>query len=125
MATDPRCANQAFNLTNGDLIRWENLWPKIARFFGMEMAPRRHMNLVRTMADKGPVWDRIVAKYDLEPYRYEEIVSWAYGDIVFSTGHDIISDMGKARRFGFHEVVDTEQMFLDVFETYRRNRVIP
>ncbi len=125
MATDPRCANQAFNITNGDLIRWENVWPKFARFFDMEAAPRRHMCLVKTMADKGPLWERIVARHHLKPYRYEEIVSWAYGDIVFSTDHDIISDMGKARRFGFHEAVDTEKMFLDVFESYRRDRIIP
>jgi PRISE-like Rossmann-fold domain len=30
MATDSRCANEPFNITNGDLIRWENLWLKIA-----------------------------------------------------------------------------------------------
>lgn len=125
MATDAKCANQAFNVTNGDLIRWENLWPKFADFFGMEVGPRRQMNLVKTMADKGTLWNRIVAKHGLKPYRYEEIVSWAYGDIVFSTDHDIISDMGRARRYGFHEVVDTEQMFLDVFESYRRDRIIP
>jgi nucleoside-diphosphate-sugar epimerase len=125
MATESRCADQAFNITNGDLIRWENVWPKFAQFFEMETGPRRHISLTQTMADKGRVWESIVAKHDLRPYRYEEIVSWAYGDIVFSTEHDIISDMGKARRFGFHEVVDTEEMFLDVFESYRRDRIIP
>jgi len=25
MAAAPKCANQAFNIANGDLIRWENL----------------------------------------------------------------------------------------------------
>ena len=35
MATTAKCANEAFNITNGDLIRWENLWPKFARFFGI------------------------------------------------------------------------------------------
>jgi nucleoside-diphosphate-sugar epimerase len=40
MATDSRCANEPFNITNGDLIRWENLWPKIAFYFGMEVGPR-------------------------------------------------------------------------------------
>ena len=35
MATDSRCANEPFNVTNGDLIRWESLWPKIAFYFGM------------------------------------------------------------------------------------------
>ena len=29
-ATNSQCANQAFNITNGDLIRWNDLWPKIA-----------------------------------------------------------------------------------------------
>ena len=55
MATDPKCANQAFNITNSDLIRWQNLWPKFANFFGMELAPPRHINLTRSMADKGPI----------------------------------------------------------------------
>jgi hypothetical protein len=57
MATTPSCANQAFNITNGDLIRWEHTWPKIAQYFGMEMGPRRNISLVQFMADKGPVWD--------------------------------------------------------------------
>ena len=30
-ATEPRCANQAYNITNGDTFRWCNLWPRIAR----------------------------------------------------------------------------------------------
>ncbi len=38
-ATDPRCANQAFNITNGDLFRWEELWPKLAAWFKLETAP--------------------------------------------------------------------------------------
>jgi hypothetical protein len=49
MATDPKCANQAFNITNSDLIRWQNLWPKFAKFFGMELAPPRHINLARSL----------------------------------------------------------------------------
>ncbi|MGH8676879.1 MAG: SDR family oxidoreductase, partial [Burkholderiales bacterium] len=33
MATSPNCVNQAFNVTNGDLFRWQDLWPKIAGVF--------------------------------------------------------------------------------------------
>ena len=29
-ATNPECANQAFNINNGDLFRWQEMWPKIA-----------------------------------------------------------------------------------------------
>jgi nucleoside-diphosphate-sugar epimerase len=125
MATEPRCANQAFNITNGDLIRWENLWPRIARYFHLEPGPRRQLSLAKFMADKGPVWDRIVHKHGLKPYRYEEVVSWPYGDFVFTPEFDIVSDTGKSRRFGFHEFVDTEEMFFRIWDQYRAARVLP
>lgn len=125
MATTPACANQAFNITNGDLIRWENTWPKVARYFGMELGPRRQISLPRMMADKGPVWDRIVERYGLRPHPYEEIVSWPYGDFVFAREFDIISDMGKARRFGFHDSMDTEEMLFRIWDDLRAQRVLP
>jgi len=125
MTTEPRCTNQAFNITNGDLIRWENLWPRIARYFHMEPGQRRHISLAKFMADKSPVWDRIVQKHGLKPYRYEKIVSWPYGDFVFAPEYDIISDTGKSRRFGFHESVDTEEMFFRLWDQYRAARVLP
>lgn len=125
MATSPQCANQAFNITNGDLFRWENLWPKIAAFFDMEVGPQRNISLQQFMADKGPVWDRIVKKHGLKPHKFEEIAAWKFGDFAFSAEWDVISDMGKARRFGWTEAVDTEEMFLRLFEEFRRERVIP
>jgi nucleoside-diphosphate-sugar epimerase len=125
MATDPKCANQAFNITNSDLIRWQNVWPKFANFFEMELAPPRYTNLTRSMADKGPIWDRIVEKNGLQKFRFEEIAAWGYPDGVFASDYDIVSDTSKARRFGFHDLVDTEEMFLRMFSDFRRDRIIP
>jgi nucleoside-diphosphate-sugar epimerase len=125
MATAPNCANQAFNITNGDLIRWENLWPRFARSFDMELAPPRHLSLTRFMADKGPVWERIVAGHGLRPYAYEQIAAWGFGDFVFGSDYDIVSDTGKARRAGFRDSVDTEEMFLRLFAGFRAERIIP
>ena len=125
MATEPGCANQAFNIVNGDLIRWKNIWPRFAHFFGLEPAAPRAIRLAQELQDKEPVWNAIVRRHGLQPHRYRDIVSWPYGDIVFSTGHDIVSSMSKARASGFREAVDTEVMFLDLFERYRRERIIP
>ncbi|MEO8040438.1 MAG: SDR family oxidoreductase [Betaproteobacteria bacterium] len=125
MATEAKCANQAFNVTNGDLIRWQHLWPAFADFFGMELAPPRHISLGRTMADKGPVWDRIVADHKLEPYSYREIVAWGYPENVFNSDYDIVSSTTKARLAGFYDMVDTEAMFLRMFAEFRGNRIIP
>lgn len=125
MATTPHCANHAFNITNGDLIRWENIWPKIAQYFTMEAGARRHISLVKTMADKGPVWDRIVQKHGLRPIAYKDIVLWPYGDFVFTPGYDVISNLGKLRKFGFHNYVDTEEMFFRLWDEMRADKIIP
>lgn len=125
MATEPKCANEAFNVTNGNFIRWENLWPGLAAYFGMDLGPPRHIRLTQMMADKAAVWDRIVKKHRLKPYRYEEIVSWAYGDFVFTPEFDIMSDMTKIRQHGFCDAVDTEKMLYRLFDQFRKDRFIP
>lgn len=125
MATEPKAGNQAFNITNGDVFRWQNLWPKFAEFFGMELGPPRYLPIRSMMADKGPVWDRVVAKHGLKAHAYKEIVAWGYPENVFNSDYDIISDTGKARRMGFHDSVDSEEMFLRMFAEFRRNRIIP
>jgi hypothetical protein len=55
MATDSEMRQPSGNIANSDLIRWQNLWPRFASFFGMELAPPRNLNLARSMADKGPI----------------------------------------------------------------------
>jgi nucleoside-diphosphate-sugar epimerase len=124
-ATDPRCANSAFNLTNGDVFRWRHLWPGFAEFFGMALGDAQQISLTRFMADKAPVWDRIVARHGLQPIPFAEIAAWPFGDFVFSADYDVMSDTSKARRHGFHEVVDSEEMFLRLFAEFRAARVIP
>jgi nucleoside-diphosphate-sugar epimerase len=123
-ATDERCANQAFNISNGDLFRWSELWPKIARFFDLEVAPQLQMSLEVVMADKEPLWRSLVKKYELTP-SYAEVSSWAFGDFVFCWDYDMFADGSKARRFGFHEYVETEAMFMGIFEEFRKLKIIP
>lgn len=125
VATTAQCANQAFNVTNGDLFRWENVWPRIAQFFELDVGAQKHFSLQEFMADKAPVWDRIVARHELRPNRLEDLARWQFGDFVFSAEWDVISDCGKARRAGFCETVDSEEMFLRLFAQLRKQRVIP
>ena len=125
MSTEARCENQAFNIINGDYIRWQNLWPVFAEYFGMEAGPVATMEMAAVMPAKKTVWERIVRKHGLAPTPYERAALWSYGDFVFEPGYDIMSDTTKARLFGFHDVVDTQQMFIELFDYYRRHRIIP
>src|SRR5213079_180648 len=35
MAVTPACRNEAFNVANGDVVRWRDLWPGIAAHRGV------------------------------------------------------------------------------------------
>ncbi|WP_276117926.1 SDR family oxidoreductase [Pararhizobium qamdonense] len=124
-ATHPQCANQAFNITNGDLFRWNEMWPKIARFFDMETAAPLPMSLHGVMADKAALWQAMKEKYRLADHPYEAVSSWGFGDAVFSWNYDFFADGSKARRLGFHDYVQTDEMFLSVFREMRAQRIIP
>jgi nucleoside-diphosphate-sugar epimerase len=125
MASEPSCANQAFNITNGDLFRWRNLWPRLAAWFEMPAGDVRPIRLAEWAADKAPVWERVVARHGLRPTPFAEIALWGFGDFVLGQDFDLVSDMTKARRFGFHDVVDSEAMLFDLLEQYRAARILP
>jgi nucleoside-diphosphate-sugar epimerase len=125
MATEPRCANQAFNVVNGDAPRWSELWPALARALDVEAGAPRALQLAHYMADKAPVWESIVARHQLRHTPLQRIALWGYGDYVFRPEWDIMSAMNKARRCGFDERVDTLEMFGRVFACYREQRLIP
>jgi nucleoside-diphosphate-sugar epimerase len=123
-ATDPQCGNQAFNIANGDLFRWNEMWPCIARAFELDVAPPLPMSLADVMADKEPVWAALAQRHGLR-VSYDQVSSRAFGDFVFSWDYDMFADTSKSRRFGFHQYVDTFAMFERAFVTMRRDRIIP
>ena len=121
----PSAANEIFNITNGDYFRWQFMWPRIAKMFDMEVAEPIPMPLAVYMADKEPLWNAMREKYGLTPLPYHHLVSWAFGDFIFHSAFDNITSTIKARRHGFHECIDTEDMFTEFFADLRSRRVIP
>jgi nucleoside-diphosphate-sugar epimerase len=124
-ATDERAANQAFNINNGDLFRWSEMWPRLASMLGAETAPPLPMSLDVVMTDKEPLWNAMVARHGLMPTPYSDVSAWRFPDFVFGWDYDVIADGSKARRFGFHEFVETEEMFARLVREFREKRLIP
>jgi nucleoside-diphosphate-sugar epimerase len=122
-------ANEIFNVSNGDCFLWEQAFPRIAEVFGMECAAPHSMPLARVMPDKAAVWDEIVKKYQLRPYRFTELVpSWEYADFTFrhrQTPYESLQSTIKIRQAGFHECVDTEEMFVRQLRDLQARRILP
>lgn len=69
-------------------------------------------------------WDRLVAREDLDRAVFYE-ASWGFADGMVSIQHEIVLDMSKARRFGFHATVDSVADFLEVMKTAQELNFLP
>jgi len=130
VSTAPGCGNKAFNVGNGDIFRWQHMWPALARFFGLEPAGPQPYSLKEFLSDKLALWQKLTRAHGLRPFPFERAPDWAQGSFSppnsrLACEHDFISDTLRIRRSGFCEVLDSEQMFLDLFARFRREKLIP
>jgi len=125
MATEPRCANQSYNVVNGDHPRWSELWPVLAGYFGIEPAGPARVRLADYVADLEPAWQALTREHGLAAVPLAQRVLWPYADYLFAPEWDIISSASKARRDGFVDRIDTPGMFVELFDIFRSEKIIP
>jgi nucleoside-diphosphate-sugar epimerase len=126
-ATTEQARNQAFNVVNGDIFRWNWMWPRLAQWFGIEPAPfpAEPMPLDRQLADATPIWTEIAAKHKLVEPDLSRIASPWHTDADLGRPIEILTDMSKSRKLGFLDYQATDDSFLDLFTRLRAARVIP
>jgi len=131
-AETPAAKNQTFNITNGDVMVWENVWPAIAAALGLEPAFGQPVRLSEFLPANAEVWDRIVARHGLRPTRMADLVgqSHHYADFLFGWGRQgpfppaLVSTI-KLRQAGFAGCIDTEAMFAKWFARLVEWKVLP
>lgn len=118
-ASAPAAQNEIFNITNGDVFVWQNVWPAIAEALGMEVGPPERLSLAESMPQREAEWAAIVDKYHLRaPKSLQEYVgqSFILADFAFGFGSQdqsppmLVSTI-KLRQAGFHDCMDTEECF--------------
>jgi nucleoside-diphosphate-sugar epimerase len=125
----PAAANQTFNVTNGDAFLWQDMFPLVARVFGMETGPPHPMPVAALMADKAPVWERIVRRHGLRPYGLDALIgsSWQFADFAFSRAGHAASLMStiRIRQAGFGDCIDSAEMLGWWLRELQRRRILP
>ena len=132
-ATSPNARNETFNSTNGDVFVWQNVWPTIADALGMEVGPPEPLCLTEEMPKRAAAWAAIVDKYQLRaPRNMLDFVggSFELTDLSFAYGASeppppIVVSTIKIRQAGFHECMDTEDMFRNLIKRYQDLGWIP
>lgn len=126
-ATTEEAGNQAYNVVNGDVFRWRWMWPKLAAYFGVEAegfkdSPRP---LEQQMLGMEQVWSDIAAEEGLSEANLARIASWWHTDADLGRTMEVLADMSKSRLAGFTGYRRTEDSFLQLFDQYRADRIIP
>ena len=121
-ATDPVARNQAYNVVNGDIFRWSQMWRAIADHFGLKV-PDEVGSPVNSEELK-PIWDEMVQKLDLKHTSLDDITTMWFL-MVLQQSTDFVADMNKSREHGFLTYQNSEKTFLKLFDCLRQNRLIP
>jgi len=124
-ATCKEAGGEAFNVTNGDVFRWERMWEDVAEHLGIGIASPVPLELTRHMADKGPIWREVAATHGLVESDVGKLVGWGFGDFIFHTEVDVISDVNKIHRFGFTERMDSYASLIASLDRFKHKRILP
>ena len=126
-STTPAARNQAFNVVNGDVFRWNWMWGRLAAYFGVEPfpPPPGGLPLEKQLADAKPSWAKIAAIHGLAEPDLDVLASAWHTDADLGRPVEVLTDMSKSRRLGFMDYQPTEDSFLDLFGELRQRKIIP
>lgn len=128
----PNAVNEHFNVTNGDVFEWRNLWPGMADVLGVEPGPDEPKSVAEFLEGKDDVWQRVVEKHGLRPIPLGDILgeSHYYADFCMAHGADeppppAFSSRIKLQQAGFTGCYDTQETFNYWLRDLIHRRVIP
>ena len=124
--------NEIFNVTNGDVFMWPNVWPAIADALGFAAGEHVPLALDKEIRPREAEWAEIRAQHGLRSGTLKEFVglSFEYADYTMGYGRNtpgppaLVSTI-KLMQAGFHEVMDTEAMFRKCFAEMQAKRLLP
>ena len=119
--------NEAFNIVNGDVFRWEWMWGRIAEWFGVTAEPfdGTVRPLEQQMAGDAGLWAQMAEREGLAEPDLNRLASPWHTDADLGRPIEVVTDMSKSRRMGFLAYQPTDDAFFDLFTRLRNDRLIP
>jgi nucleoside-diphosphate-sugar epimerase len=131
VGTHDICSGETYNIVNGDVFAWKDVWPTIAGIFRMEAGSNSPMRLAEQMPQYENVWERIASRHGLVERSLSKLVnsSWQFADRALGFGfeyapHSVLSGL-KLRSHGFQDFLDTEDAFSYWLKRLQEERVLP
>ena len=130
--SSPAAQDEIFNVTNGDVFAWPEVWPEIADSLGMTVAEPEPERLGDSMPGRSAEWDAVREQHGLVSPGIAEFVGESFHYVDFCMAHGarealppaLVSTI-KLRQAGFGESMDTEEMFRKWFRVFQEMQLLP
>ena len=131
-ALEPKAAGSAYNLTNGDVFLWRQAWAAIAEAMEMDLGEHRPASFANDLPKRADEWKDLVRAHSLrgssDLVEFAGYNSLVYADVIVGSPartEPILNSTILARQHGFHDCLDTEDMFRSIFRRLRTQRLLP
>ncbi|MFW6093250.1 MAG: NAD(P)H-binding protein [Pseudomonadota bacterium] len=128
----PAADNEIFNVTDGDMMSLQALWPVVAQTLGMEPGEQRPIHFVETLGNCGAEWDAVRERHALKAPELDSFIgkSFQFADFCLTLGGENVGPPSvmstvKIRKAGFDEYLDGEEMVRKWFRRYQADGLLP
>jgi nucleoside-diphosphate-sugar epimerase len=131
-ADTPAAWGEHYNLTNGEVFSWRDLWPGLADFFHLESGPDRPVRLAQYLPSRAQRWSDLVREHGLRPLSMDEILGQSHFSADARFGYGLkempppafVSTV-KIKQAGFTQTFDTEQSVKHWLGVLMDRKIIP
>ena len=131
-ATASAAAGETFNLTNGEVFNWRDMWPALAHTLRVQIGPDEPLSLAEYLPQREHIWNAVVAEHNLRKLSLADLLgeSHYYADLCFARGATSppppthLSTI-KVKQAGFTETCNTEQSFCYWLEDLMSRGILP
>jgi len=131
-ATHEEAHGETYNLTNGEVFSWRDMWPAFAKTLGVALGPDEPLDLAEYMSTREMLWNNVVREHELVPNSLAELVgeSHHYANLCFNYGSSaspaptFLSTV-KIKQAGYTQTYNSEESFCFWLRDLARRRIIP
>jgi len=127
-AEAPEARNRIFNITNGDVFTWRDLWPVIASEMGLSVGTPASYSVRAEIRARAETWGELVRRHGLDvPEDPDEYLgeSAALSDFALAADRNVITSNIAIRQAGFHTFIDTAESVIGWIRRWRTEGLLP
>lgn len=131
-AEHPKTWAEHYNLTNGEVFSWKDLWPSLAEFLKVETGPDTPLSLAKYLPSRAGLWEDIAREHNLRPLSMSEILGQSHFSADARFGYGLTQQPSpafvstvKIKQAGFTDTYDTEMSVKHWLNVLMERKIIP